>query len=119
MTSPTVHPQVWIKVNAQVDAGVADLVETLNSFDGLVTLQSCQGETGRQPASVYFAFEDWRKLAEFALERIGPTLQNCPGETKIAIEAVNGSRPIARLTFSTESMHYITSALKRMIQERP
>lgn len=34
--------QVWI----DVDEGIADLVETLNTIDGLRTLASCQGSIG-------------------------------------------------------------------------
>jgi hypothetical protein len=34
------HEQVWIKVNAPVDAGVAEIVSVLNGVDGLETLQS-------------------------------------------------------------------------------
>ena len=42
-----------VKVNAWVDAGVAELVEALNGHGDLLTVDSCQGGTGR-PAYVLF-----------------------------------------------------------------
>lgn len=36
------HKQVLAKVNAYVDEGIKDLVEILNSFQGVSTYESCQ-----------------------------------------------------------------------------
>ena len=44
-----------VKVNAFVDEGVAPLVEALNQFEKVETIDSCQGYGGR-PACVYFRF---------------------------------------------------------------
>src|SRR5262249_48513680 len=37
------HKQVVVKVNAQVDEGIAPLVEALNACPGVATFCSCQG----------------------------------------------------------------------------
>jgi hypothetical protein len=37
------HTEISVKVNAYVDAGVAPLVEALNQFPEVVTLDSCEG----------------------------------------------------------------------------
>jgi hypothetical protein len=47
------HAEVPVKVTAWVDAGVVPLVEALNSLDGVLTLDSCQGYNGG-PAQVCF-----------------------------------------------------------------
>ena len=40
------HKQVPAKVTALVDEGIKDLVEVLNTFDGVRTFESCQGHPG-------------------------------------------------------------------------
>lgn len=40
------HKQVPAKVKAYVDEGIKELVEILNTFDGLWTTESCQGRRG-------------------------------------------------------------------------
>ena len=58
------HEQVTIKVNAEVDRGVASLVAALNEIDGLITLDSCQN-CYPWGANVFFTFgKDWKDLAE-------------------------------------------------------
>ena len=48
------HCQVVVKVNAEVDEQVAPLVSALNEFDGIFTVDSCQGDA-RSLAYVYFS----------------------------------------------------------------
>ena len=47
------HAEVLLKVNAWADSGVAPLVESLNLFGNVETLDSCEG-VGDSPAYVYF-----------------------------------------------------------------
>ncbi len=51
------HEAVRIQVNAWVDVGVAPLVEGLNAYPDVVTLDSCQGGAN-QPAYVMFTTGD-------------------------------------------------------------
>ena len=41
---PVVHKQVPAKVTAYVDEGIRELVEIVNSFDEMQTIESCEGE---------------------------------------------------------------------------
>jgi hypothetical protein len=107
------HPQTWIKVNAPVDEGVAEIVSVLNSVDGLETLQSCQGEPGSSDGYVYFACGDWKRLSEFVFERIGPHLkQKLDEDAALIIEATNADEPMAKLSFRAEEADMVVSALK-------
>ncbi len=56
------HKQIMIKVNAEVDEGVAPIVRVLNEINGIVTLDSCQqGIYGE--AYVFFIYrKDWQEL---------------------------------------------------------
>ncbi|UCG02472.1 MAG: hypothetical protein JSW11_00470 [Candidatus Heimdallarchaeota archaeon] len=47
------HNEILIKVNAWVDEKVASLVESINCFEDLLTLASCEGDD-ENPAYVYF-----------------------------------------------------------------
>jgi len=58
------HKQVPAKVTALVDEGIKDLVEILNTFDGVRTFESCQGYSG-DLASIYADYgEECRKPFE-------------------------------------------------------
>lgn len=69
-----------MKVNAQVDRGIASLVEALNTFPEVRTIESCEGS--HDSAWVCFDCgectdcrkEEWKRLAEFVFGVIGPTL---------------------------------------------
>ena len=49
-----VHVQTLVKVNAQVDKGIAPLVEALNAYPGVFTTSSCEG---RKHQNAYVAFD--------------------------------------------------------------
>lgn len=49
-----VHAQTLVKVNAQVDKGIAPLVEALNACPGVFTTSSCEG---RKSQDAYVAFD--------------------------------------------------------------
>lgn len=70
------HAQTQVKVNAFVDEGIADLVEALSAVEGLLTVESCQGdaETGAH-AFVLFRMRDWRRVGEFLFEQLHPAMQ--------------------------------------------
>ncbi len=87
------HKQVWVKVNAPVDEGVADLIQALSSFPKLETIESCQGGYPRSdsdeegmPAMVFFHYgqhdhaPNHREIAEFVLGYLGPGLMKELGD---------------------------------------
>jgi hypothetical protein len=111
------HDQVWVKVNAPVDAGVAEVVSVLNSVNGLETLQSCQGDAGQRDGYVYFACGDWRQMCELVFQRIGPTLKNRVDEdAKLVVEATSAENPMAKLSFKAEATGIVVSALKEALR---
>jgi hypothetical protein len=110
------HPQAWIKVNAQVDENMSEIVGLLNSIHGLETLQSCQGEAGREKAYVYFSFGEWQNLCRFVFDQIAPCLKNRLGEeVRLEVVASEGS-PFAKMSFSAEAVPQVTSALKEVVK---
>lgn len=115
------HPQRWVKVNAPVDEGVAELVAILNTVDGLETLQSCQGDPGERAGYIYFACGDWRRLSQFVFEEIGPPLkEKLDEDATLTIEATGSAEPMAKLSFRAEATGMVVSALREVLRyERP
>jgi hypothetical protein len=111
------HAQTWVKVNAPVDAGVAELVSILNLVEGLETLQSCQGDPGGRNGYVYFACGDWRKMCEFVFQTIGPVLKTRVDEdATLIVEATSADSPMAKLSFKAEATGMVVSALKEALR---
>jgi len=111
------HEQVWVKVNAPVDVGIAEVVSLLNSVEGLLTLASCQGEAEQRDAYVYFSLGNWQTLCQFVFERIGTDLKQKFGEgVQAIVEAADADSPIAKLSFRAEIIGPLASALKDILR---
>jgi hypothetical protein len=111
------HKQVFVKVNAEVDAGMATVVSTLNEVEGLQTVESCQGETGGKFAYVYFWFGDWASLSKFLFREVEPTLSDSLGaDYRVSVEVFSGSRPTGKIEFSAEATGTVASALKQVVK---
>ncbi len=109
------HTQTWIKVNATVDADLAEIVALLNSVTGLETLQSCQGDAGRSNAYIYFSLGEWQTLCRFVFADVAPCLHPYLGED-VRLEIIAAEeRPIAKMSFSAEAIPQVTSALKEAV----
>jgi hypothetical protein len=110
------HRQVLVKVNAEVDAGIAEVVSILNRVEGLQTIESCQGERGAGPAYVYFWYGDWKNISEFVFEDLSPRLSSDVGaDHSVSVEIFNGSRPTGRLQFSPEATNKVASVLNHIV----
>jgi hypothetical protein len=105
------HAQTWVKVNAPIDAQIAELVSLLNKVEGLETLQSCQGDAGERQGYVYFAIDGWQNLCRFVFESVTPRVKEYLGED-VKLEIIASERPMARISFSAEAIAIVTSALK-------
>jgi hypothetical protein len=70
----TQHREVSVKVNAWVDEGIADLVAALSEIDGLITVESCQGDVSGRSAFVIFQYGGWRDAGELLYEKLLPAL---------------------------------------------
>ena len=68
------HKEVAVKVNAFVDEGIAPLVSALSEIEGLVTLESCQGDPAERDAYVIFAMPTWRCIGIFLFDLLLPAL---------------------------------------------
>lgn len=62
------HTEIPVKVNAWVNEGAALLVEALNTFPDIVSLDSCEGGVD-QSAYVYFEFRMGQR-AEAGCQRL-------------------------------------------------
>jgi hypothetical protein len=109
------HEQVWVKVNAQVDRGVAEVVAVLNRVRGLQTVASCEGIAGEKPAYVYFNYGDWRNVGQFCFELVGPALWNTlKNSATVSLEIFNESEPMAKLAFDKEATNVVASILAEL-----
>jgi hypothetical protein len=85
------HRQVFVKVNAPVDEGVAPLIEALGLFPALETVESCEGNNQRGPW-VSFQYgcywqDSWRPLVDFVLGFLAPELYLMVGDSvRVAIQ---------------------------------
>lgn len=115
------HQQVWVKVNAPVDQGIARVVAALSRLDHLHTLDSCEGIKGSKPAHVYFNYGDWREIGELMFERIGPALWGkCGDQAIVSLEIFNESIPMGKISFDKESTDIVASLLEESLSyERP
>ncbi len=61
------HREVFVKVNAPVDEGIAEVVRLLSRIPGLQTIESSQGDPQerRSPAFVLFRLGGWAELSQF------------------------------------------------------
>jgi hypothetical protein len=110
------HAQVPVKVNAQVDAGIADVVSLLNQIEGLQTIESCQGDSERRSAYVYFWYGDWEEVARFVFESLEPCLcSEIRTDYNISVEVFAGSRPVGKLEFRPEATAAVASVLKQIV----
>ena len=94
------HVQTWVKVNAPVDEGIAELIEALSAFPKLETFASCQRDAAEpslpsakegQPARIFFRYGQhdhahaYQELAEFVLGYLGPGLLGEMGD-RVAVK---------------------------------
>jgi hypothetical protein len=100
----TAHEQVWIKVNAPVDKGVADLISALSLFPKVRTIESCQGTKDR--AWVCFIYgESWKDLSEFVLGFLGPRLMQEFGDrVDLSIRVAEAGTIRAEMELSSASI---------------
>ena len=104
------HRQVWVKVNAQVDEGIAEIIALLNTIPHLQTIDSCQGAENAR-AFIYFYLNGWKSVGHFLFEVLEPNLRPITG-TEVSVEMFNGSDPMGKICFRAESEKEVCSALK-------
>lgn len=107
-----------MKVNATVDRDIAEVVSLLNELPKVRTIESCQGEPGSAPAYVYFEAGDWRETGHVLFDELLPQVKQWADDVRLHLESF-GDHALAKMTFSTEAIPAVASALKALIYERP
>jgi len=107
------HSEIFVKVNASVDRGIAELVCALSEIDGLETIASCEGYQDGPKAYVIFRFGGWRECGEFLFDRLLPAMDadlrsdvgcsidgyatdNCHGRISLSAVAVGSVSELVR-----------------------
>jgi hypothetical protein len=110
----TIHKQVWVKVNAPVDEGMAALISALSVFPKLRTIESCQGTNGR--AWLCFEYgETWQELAEFVLGFLGPKLTQEFGDcVDLSIRVAEAGMIQGEMDVASASVPAIVSFLEKL-----
>ncbi|MCK9543754.1 MAG: hypothetical protein M0R03_17175 [Novosphingobium sp.] len=103
------HKQVWIKVNSLVDEGIAEIVSLLNTIDGLMTIDSCEGQG--DTAYIYFRFGNYQTICEFLFGELAPKLKKYEEDVTLAIES-SDIEPIGKISFKKELTNALCSTLR-------
>ncbi len=116
----TMHKQKWVKVNAQVDEGIAGLISEMNTVPGLQTVESCQGGLieGRSEeacAFVYFYFGDWQQISKLAFDEIAPALS---GLGHVQVDQPGIGDPMGKVVIFPGSLIQGTDALLQVFSRR-
>jgi len=106
---------VLVKVNAFVDAGIADLVSVLSKIDGLVTLES-QGGAGDRDASVTFRYGDWWQCGEFLFEQILPRMPaDLRAGVSLKLQAHGTDAVEARITMEQSAVPEFAACVRHVL----
>ena len=111
----TIHRQVWVKVNAQVDAGVAPLIEALNRYPGIRTLESCEGNGD----TAWIAFDcggsGWKPLARVVLGELGPALMKDFGDrVSLSVTTTESGLYRAEMTVTRAVISAVVDSVKQL-----
>lgn len=118
------HPQAWVKVNVHVDEGVASLVEALNGFPGLQTVESCQkGEN--EPVWVCFLYgsdnerreRPWQGIAEFTLGVLGTGLSQRGVNARTAVYVTGSGLVLGEIEVRREDLPSVEKAIQHLAGE--
>jgi hypothetical protein len=103
------HEQVTIEGGIEVDRGVAPLVVALNSFGGVATLASCEGDPERA-AYVYFRCADTVRFVDWLADKLRARLNACC-EYRLRVEWLAGSEAMAEIIAQPDYVDTLTDAL--------
>jgi hypothetical protein len=113
----TIHKQVWIKVNAQVDRGIAPLIEALSVFPGLRTIESCEGNEDTAWVTFDSGEDEWKPLAELVLEELGPSLMHEFGDrVSLNVTITEGGLYRAEMTLAKAAIPAVSKSIKQLLR---
>jgi hypothetical protein len=109
----TDHHEVPVKVNAWVDEGVADLVTALSEIDGLVTLESCQGEPAQRNAFVMFRFGSWRNCGELLFDRLLAAMDgDLRADISLSLVGYDPTNCLGRISLPPEAVRSVATLIR-------
>lgn len=113
------HEQTYVRVNARVDIGIAELVDSLSRFPFVETLESCQGTPGEGedacPAFVYFVCGRWQGMAEFVFGFLGPKLVDVADSAAMLSASTNGQGdPLVKIKMPAEVVSKVASVINEL-----
>ncbi len=123
MTEVDTHRQVWVKVNAHVDEGIADLIRALVSFLRLRTLESCQSTAQARGGWVCFRYgEDQpgccRGLANFVVGYLGPGLAREVGDlANVAVVVTTCGQAQGEIAVRSGAMARVVRTVRQLARE--
>jgi len=115
------HRTTWVKVNALVDEGIAELVRLLNDFPHVQTIESCEGGSSN-PAWVAFWYgeywkDPWKGLCEFVFSHLGPHLATAlRGNITLQVVITENGGVQGELTVMPGAMAPTIKALRQLLQ---
>lgn len=119
------HKQIFVKVNVEVDEGIAPVVSALSLFPELWTLGSCQGffnkdGSERKAANVFFMYghnkpHSWKSAAEFVFGFLAPKLiELVDDDASIAMELGYGYQATFTLRIRPTAIKGTAEAIRRV-----
>lgn len=108
------HEQVWVKVNAQVDQGVAELIEALSEFPELMTVESCQTD-GEDVWVCFVSGEGWEHLSRITFESLGPRLMEEFGDRlTLSVQITESGQYRAEMTVFKGIISAVSKSIRQL-----
>lgn len=117
-----IHEQVITKVNIPVDRGVRPLVDALNEFPNVITVESCEGKDGEDAYVSFRVGDDWHELGEFT-ENLSGGLGADPelGDAYFSLSVewyAGGDSPLGYLRVPGQHVDAVADAIRRAASTR-
>ena len=115
------HEQTMVKVNAQVDRGIAPLVEALNRFPEVQTVSSCEGGDGREAYVAFAVGDNWQTIGEF-IERLSMALgeDESLSDTTFSLSIewyAGGGTPTGYLRAPRQHIHVLAESIRSVASD--
>jgi hypothetical protein len=113
------HRQVWVKVNAHVDEGIAPLVKALSSFPHVRTWESCRGQPGRRLPHVYFSagFDGQEQTIPFVAWLAPRLVAEMRDQAYLSLEWATRETPLGVIEARRGRILAVARALRKLARE--
>ena len=109
------HRQTFVKVNAPVDEGIAELISTLSEIEGLETLESCEGDF-ETDAFIVFRLGDWRKCGALLFEGFLPLMSpDLRSAVSLSLRAYDTDNALASISLDASAVRPMTDCVRRLL----